>query len=196
MQQINLLPPEIVLARREKALRSRMLTLSIIAAIVFFFGIGTFWFLTRQTLKQVEVVRQVREVVSREAALYETVQQLQEQVDKRSELLQRALGKEINWRRLLVLLSEQIPANVWLTEIQIIFNGKGTVMTVRGMAANHPATAAWAAALQEAEEIAAVQINFSAEEMMSTGENEEIKLVRFEILAYVAEKTAKEQQQR
>ena len=46
------------------------------------------------------------------------------------------------------------------------------------MAANHPATAAWAAATG-AEEIAAVQINFLRREMMSTGENEGNKIGAF-----------------
>ncbi|NLP37973.1 MAG: hypothetical protein GX357_09995 [Firmicutes bacterium] len=194
MHQINLLPAEILIARRQKALRSRMITLGIIAAIVFIFGIGTFWFLTEYTFKQIDTVRQVRQVVAQEAELYKPVQQLNHEVKKRTEILQTALGTELNWRRLLLLLSDRIPDNVWLTGAQIRFDGKTAAMTLQGMAANHPATAAWAAALQAAAEIDEVQINYSVEEMMSTGENEVRKMVRFEISALMAVETAEELQ--
>ncbi|HHX74570.1 MAG TPA: hypothetical protein GX699_06675, partial [Firmicutes bacterium] len=126
-------------------------------------------------------IRQQRAAVEKAAERYEPLVELQQSVNVKKELLTVAMGAEFGWRETLAALGAKIPADVWLTNMDLIFEDEYGMLTLYGLTYNHPATARWAEELATAGNISAVRIGFSAVE-----KSEDSELVRFELRAQVA----------
>ncbi|MCW2612219.1 MAG: type pilus assembly protein PilN [Actinomycetota bacterium] len=119
LPRVNLLPPEIVEAGR---LRSVQLSMgaAVVAALVV---VGGLWVVANQQAQSEQekldaaAVRQA--TVSKQVTSLAPVAAVYNQVDQRRQLLETALGGDVQWSQYLTDLSLTIPDNVWLTSMTV-----------------------------------------------------------------------------
>lgn len=181
MIKINLLPPEIVAARKQKALQAKFVGLVMLLAAVMAVGYGGLFFLTMQVRVQKDDVVSRRQAMETQVAGYAPVVALQGDVNKMSGLVKTAMGAQRTWRETLGAIGVKIPANVWLTNYSMVFEKEAGQLLVRGLTYDHPSTARWVESLAGVAGISDVRCLFSAEE---TADNKSV--VRFELRAVVA----------
>lgn len=117
LPSVNLLPPEIAEAARQKRAQVAM-GLAVAAAVVV---VGGLYVQAHQSVNaannQLATAQQQQTRLQAQVASYREVTQIDAQVSAREALLTEAMGQEIQWSTYLNDLSLKIPANVWLTNI-------------------------------------------------------------------------------
>lgn len=181
MIRINLLPLEIVEQRRKKAVQFKFLKGLLILAVVFALGFNILFALTLQVRGTAAGLQQQRAEVEAQTEQYLPYQQLQSNINQRSELIKTAMGMQPAWRDVLGAVGVRIPANVWLTNFSMNKGDEDAVVLLRGLTYDHPSTARWAETLVNTAGIGEVFLSFSVEETVDTK-----SLVRFEIRLNVA----------
>lgn len=181
MIKINLLPPEVLAARKQRALQAKFAGMIFLLAAVMAVGFGTLFFLTGRVRANTNDVVKQRQAVEADVAGYASVVALQGNVNKISGLLKNAMGTERFWRETLVAVGAQIPSNVWLTNFSMMFESEKGELMVRGLTYDHPSTARWIEALSKIPGVSDVRCAFSAEETLG-----DKVLIRFELRAAVA----------
>lgn len=115
LPSVNLLPPEIAEAARQKRVQVAM-GVAVVAAIGV---VGGLYLQAHQAVNaansQLAAAQQQQTRLQAEVASYREVTQIDAQVSAREALLTEAMGQEIQWSTYLNDLSLKIPANVWLT---------------------------------------------------------------------------------
>lgn len=180
MVKINLLPPEILVERKRKAMQQRFTRSAVVLLIVLLAGFGYFFLVTLQVKGHAGVLADERARLEEKIAQYVPYVTMRDEIERKSSLLKQAMSTTPGWGEVLIDIGTKIPSNVWLTDTTISFNpgdGKGQV-TIRGLTYDHPSTARWLTAMAEIPGLADVRCVFSSEETV-----ENVDLVRFEVKA-------------
>jgi len=175
MIKVNLLPAEILAEMKIRERKAKALKSAGAVALVLLAVFSLLFAQRLQAKGQVSAKMRERIAVETELVAYEPYQQLQERIHLRSELLKRAMGSPLAWRRLLAALGSHIPPNVWLTNLTLAQGGE---MVMQGLTFDHPAVANWLGRLAEIPGANNVRLVFAAEEIGETD-----TLVRFEVRA-------------
>ncbi len=159
--RVNLLPPEVLQARRFRVVRWRLMlagaaTLALVAGAVYWAqsGVGA-------AQDELAITQAQTTLLHRQEAKYATVPALLSQLDAARSARQVALGQDVLWYRFLNDVALATPANVSLTTLSatltatsgaaaapssgsdpLVPAGIGSV-TVTGTAAGYPDVAAW-----------------------------------------------------
>lgn len=181
MIKINLLPSEVILARKQAAGKAKIMKAAGLLALVAVICFGLLFTATWRVKSKIAHITGERAETEAQIAAFAPLVQLQSQVNSKSTLLAAAMGAQFGWRDTLSALGSHIPSNVWLTNAALSFEGEGAVMILRGLTYDHPSTAKWAETLGGVPGISSVMIVFSAEEMVDN-----TNIVRFELRAEVA----------
>ncbi len=118
MPRVNLMPPEIAEAERFRRLQLAMGGAVVIAAV----AVGGLYMHARSGISSAQ--NQVSSAQTQNTALtaklngLASVKQTFAAVQSKQQLLQQAMGQEINWSYMLNDLSLRLPSDVWLTAIQ------------------------------------------------------------------------------
>jgi Tfp pilus assembly protein PilN len=136
MPQVNLMPPEIAEAARLHRLQRGMVGAVVVSAVVV--G-GLYWHAKQGAASaQSELAAAQAQQTSLQAKYnaLNDVQQVFNQVQAKRELVNEAMGDQVNWSVLLNDLTTAVPDNVWLTGFTAVET------TVPGAAAAPPAVGA------------------------------------------------------
>jgi Tfp pilus assembly protein PilN len=176
LPRVNLLPPEIVEAGR---LRSVQLSMgaAVVAALVV---VGGLWVVANQQAQSEQekldaaAVRQA--TVSKQVTSLAPVAAVYNQVDQRRQLLETALGGDVQWSQYLTDLSLTIPDNVWLTSMtvspQAATAGTGGTadqianISFAGTALQHDDVALWLESLAKQKGYTSAYFNSSTEKVV------------------------------
>jgi Tfp pilus assembly protein PilN len=180
MIRINLLPPEVVAARKKKERQFRFLRILLLTAVLFAVGFNVLFAMTLNVRSDVSAVLQQRSQVETLIEAYKPYQDLQEANNAKIALLVEAMGMQPGWRDILGVIGQEIPANVWLTNLSITSSDNGNLINFRGITYDHPSTAGWLESLEGIAGIENILCQFSAEETVDDRE-----LVRFEVSAVI-----------
>ncbi len=182
MVRINLLPPEIIEARRRR--RRWMQVISVVAIGVIALGAvyGYFLMETWNLERELAELEADRMAVESEIAGLEQYEELKERVDERLEIASAAMGRAQYWPTILTDIGTFIPQRVWLTDLSMNYphtNGEATVggsVLFRGLTYEHPNTAEWLKRLEDIDGLADARCRFSAETV-----HRDTDLVSFEL---------------
>lgn len=173
MVRINLLPPRIVEARKQR--RRRMMWTSI-GGVILVLVVGAYLYLLTSNVAlraELDSLEQQRATTEAEIATYAPLRALEAELEDKTVTLVRAMGRPPHWQTVLVTLGRDIPQNVWLTQLRISSrhdtNGEAEVATpttgqiqMRGVTFNHPGTAQWIQGMHSIEHFTDIRCAFSA----------------------------------
>ena len=160
MPRVNLLPPEIALRRRARAIQVGM-GAAVAASVAI---VGVVYLMAHQSANDaqtdLDTAKAQSTTLQSQLAQYAGDEQLRADLSAQQLMLEDAMGKEIQWSHFLNDLSLRIPNNVWVTHLTMSANvdtatvapaTADTVLTdagvgkvgVEGVALSHDDVAAW-----------------------------------------------------
>lgn len=169
MVRINLLPPRIVEARKQR--KRRMMWMSIGGAVLLLAVSAYVYLLSSNAALRAELdsLEQRRVDIEAEIATYAPLRALEIELDDRTATMVRAMGSPPPLQTVLVALGRNIPDNVWLTQLRITSqhdtNGEAQTtgqVQMRGVTFNHPGTAQWIEDMHMIEHMSNIRCAFSA----------------------------------
>jgi Tfp pilus assembly protein PilN len=181
LPRVNLLPPEIA-----EASRLRTVQLSMGAAVVAaFVVVGGLWVVAdlqaQSEQEKLDTAQANQATVSKQVNALAPVAAVYAEVDQRRQLLETALGGDVEWSQYLTDLSLTIPDNVWLTSMTVApqttaTGTSGTAgetaqiasVTFSGTAMQHDDVALWLESLAKQEGYRSAYFNSSTEKEIGT----------------------------
>jgi Tfp pilus assembly protein PilN len=181
LPRVNLLPPEIA-----EASRLRTVQLSMGAAVVAaFVVVGGLWVVAdlqaQSEQEKLDTAQANQATVSKQVNALAPVAAVYAEVDQRRQLLETALGGDVEWSQYLTDLSLTIPDNVWLTSMTVApqttaTGTSGTAgetaqiasVTFNGTAMQHDDVALWLESLAKQEGYRSAYFNSSTEKEIGT----------------------------
>lgn len=164
MKNISLLPPEIRAQEIAREKGASYLAYSFLVLIVFIVVYLILAVATFAVHMQAKSITNDRVAVQKECAEYQVYENLINEIQKANELHQKAIGVPMDWSQNLQDINRYIPANVWLTELNI----SRANMVVRGQALDPTSVARWVETIQSVPGIADVRCQF-ARDLENTG---------------------------
>lgn len=183
--RVNLLPPEIVAGRifrrTQKWLAAVVLVVVLAIAAVYVLQAKD----ANRAADSLAVSQATGEVIKAEQAKYADVPRVYQAIDDTETARQSAMGQDVEWFRYMTDLSLTMPANVWLTSLDMSLAG-GTPaaaaapgaaaaaatgvgsMTFVGTAYDHPDVAAWLVALGKQKAVTDPYFSMSARAKIGT----------------------------
>ena len=176
---VNLLPPEIierrVFQRTQKGLGAAILIVLLLIAGIYFLSVRD----KNRAAEELAVSQATGRTLKAEEAKYADVPRVYQAIESAQTARQTAMSQDVEWSRYLTDFSLTMPANVWLTSLDMSLAGAtpatpatttvspGVVttpgigtMTFAGTAYDHPDVAAWLVTL--AKERAVTEAYFSS----------------------------------
>ncbi|MFO7942382.1 MAG: hypothetical protein R6U92_07070 [Bacillota bacterium] len=185
MVRINLLPPEILEARRRRSRWMKAVTIvgvGILAlgAVLAFLIVDTMNLENQLADLEADKLR-----LEEEIAEYVEYEEMQAEVDAKTEIARAAMGRAQDWPSILTDIGTFIPQRVWLTNLTMNYphgngeNGEATIdgsVQFQGLTYTHPSTALWLKRLEDIDGLAGARCRFSAETT-----HRDFELVSFEL---------------
>lgn len=163
MKNISILPPE-VKKRFKQRKRNRILVLGSVLVLVAFVIFYSLLYLATQIPKmELRALENQRARVEEQVDRLQEYKEMQERAEAAEDLLREAMGTVPDWNLLLKDFGIRIPHGVWLTEVNVSYQGERGEMTLRGWAQSHSLAGQWLEKLQEAPRLEEVHLSFSAE---------------------------------
>ena len=168
---VNLLPPEIMAARSFRRTQ-KLLGATVLAVLAALGGVYVLQVQDANTAAdELAVSQDTGRSLKAEQAKYADVPRVYQAIDDAQSARQTAMGQDVEWSRYLTDFSLAMPANVWLTSLDLSLAGAAPAagsaatpgvgtMTFAGTAIDHPDVAAWLVTL--AKEKAATDAYFSS----------------------------------
>lgn len=169
---VNLLPPEIIAARTfrrtQKLLGAAVLVVLAILAVVYLLQVQA----KNSAAESLAASQATGRTLKAEEAKYADVPRVYKAIDDAQAARQSAMSQDVEWFRYLTDFSLAMPANVWLTSLDLSLATAAPApgaasttptigtMTFAGSAIDHPDVAAWLVTL--AKEKAATDAYFSS----------------------------------
>lgn len=170
---VNLLPPEIIAARAfrrtQKLLGATVLMVLAILAVVYLLQVQA----KNSAAESLAASQATGQTLKAEEAKYADVPRVYKAIDDAQAARQSAMSQDVEWFRYLTDFSLAMPANVWLTSLDLSLATAAPApgaaaaatptigtMTFAGSAIDHPDVAAWLVTL--AKEKAATDAYFSS----------------------------------
>lgn len=194
---LDLLPPQVKYHRRQQRQR-RYIMVAGVAVLALLLGSSAYLYLAASRVEsKIAAVEQERLVMEQLLPRYRPYQQLNAAVNRKTACLEAAVGRPVDWSRLLQEMGASLPADVWLTDWQGSYPppsgakseaaseqaapsspGAAGQITVRGWAFDHPAVADWLAASKRLPEWDDVRLNFASRQYLY-----DQPLIQFELQA-------------
>jgi Tfp pilus assembly protein PilN len=176
LPRVNLLPPELAEASR---LRTVQLSMggAVVAALVV---VGGLWVVADQQVQaeqeKLDTAMTTQSTVSRQVGELAPVAAVYAQVEQRHQLLETALGGDVEWSQYLTDLSLTVPENVWLTSMSVTpqtaatgtAGGQIASITFAGTALQHDDVALWLESLAKQKGYTSAYFNSSTEKTIET----------------------------
>jgi Tfp pilus assembly protein PilN len=176
LPRVNLLPPELAEASR---LRTVQLSMggAVVAALVV---VGGLWVVADQQVQaeqeKLDTAMTTQSTVSRQVGELAPVAAVYAQVEQRRQLLETALGGDVEWSQYLTDLSLTVPENVWLTSMSVTpqtaatgtAGGQIASITFAGTALQHDDVALWLESLAKQKGYTSAYFNSSTEKTIET----------------------------
>jgi Tfp pilus assembly protein PilN len=181
LPRVNLLPPEIVEAGRLRSVQLGM-GAAVVAALVVVGGLWVVADLQAQSEQEkLDTATATQSGVSRQVNALAPVQAVYAQVDQRRQLLETALGGDVEWSQYLTDLSLTVPDNVWLNSMSVAPQTAATgttgtagtadqiaTITFSGTAMQHDDVAVWLESLAKQKGYTSAYFNSSTEKEVGT----------------------------
>ena len=181
LPRVNLLPPEIVEASRLRSVQLGM-GAAVVAALVVVGGLWVVADLQAQSEQEkLDAATATQSSVSRQVNVLAPVQAVYAQVDQRRQLLETALGGDVEWSQYLTDLSLTVPDNVWLNSMSVAPQTAATgttgtagtadqiaTITFSGTAMQHDDVAVWLESLAKQKGYTSAYFNSSTEKEVGT----------------------------
>lgn len=177
---VNLLPPEIVAGRAFRRTQ-KVLGATVVVVIAALVGVYALQVQAKNDAADSLAVSQATgTTLKAEEAKYADVPRVYQAIDDAQSARQTAMGQDIEWSRYLTDFSLAMPANVWLTSLDLSLAAPAAgatpttpsvgTMTFAGTAIDHPDVAAWLVTL--AKEKAATDAYFSSSARAKIGKKD------------------------
>jgi Tfp pilus assembly protein PilN len=162
--RVNLLPPEILDARRFVGLQRRLAAGVGASVLLAGLGFGWAWLEVSHAQADLEATQATTRSLTAQQAKYADVPRVLAQVDAAKSAREQALGQDVRWFRFLGDLALVTPSTVSLSSLQITLDSAGGstaaagssnplaakgigLVTVSGTAARYPDVATWLEAI-------------------------------------------------
>ena len=180
MIRISLLPPELKKQQRSQEMKGTYLKIAAGVAAVFLLIYLSLLFLTMGANRELNTLRSQRQVLEQQIAQLREYEEMEAKINELDSLGREAVGRQPHWAALLANVGDNLPAEVWLTDIASAVVEDAREVTIRGFAPNHRMVADWLNEMHEFEKLENIRAQFSSESIVD-GQTR----IQFEIKAFV-----------
>ncbi len=184
MVNINLIPEEVLKARKDRQSIARIIRISSIIIVVMVIVLGVIFYTRMLFQSNLADLAEQRIEVKTEIEAYDRFRIMNSDISSKSQAVSAAVGVQPDWDLLMAGFSEKIPANVWLSTLSFSYNYKAEKshgeVNIRGTTYDHPSTASWWEKIGEIAGLSDPYCSFSiAENVAGSSDN----VIVFEIKA-------------
>ena len=180
MIRISLLPPELKKQQRSREMKGTYLKIAAGVAAVFLLIFLSLLLLTMGANRELDRLRSERQVLEQQIAQLREYEVMEAKINELNDLGREVVGRQPNWGTLLASVGDNLPAEVWLTDIASAAVEDAREVTIRGFAPGHRLVADWLNEMHELESLENIRAQFSSESIVD-GQTQ----IQFEIKAFV-----------